>query len=94
MEDLGQLVKLRREKLDEFRGMGISPYINRYHVNTTTASLFEKYSGMSKEELDEKNSEYITAGRMQYQFCCILAGEPPVAGSKNSPNGQYLLLAR
>ena len=64
MEDLGQLVKLRREKLDEFRGMGISPYINRYHVNTTTSSLFEKYSGMSKEELDEKNSEYITAGRM------------------------------
>ena len=64
MEDLGQLVKLRREKLDEFRGMGISPYINRYHVNTTSSSLFEKYSGMSKEELDEKNSEYITAGRM------------------------------
>ena len=64
MEDLGQLVKLRREKLDEFREMGISPYINRYHVNATTAFLFEKYSGMSREELDEKKAEYITAGRM------------------------------
>ena len=64
MEDLGRLVKLRREKLDEFRGMGISPYINRFHVNTALSALFEKYSEMSKEELDEKNSQYITAGRM------------------------------
>jgi lysyl-tRNA synthetase, class II len=64
MEDLGQLVKLRHEKLDELREMGISPYINRFHVNTTLSSLFEKYSDLSKEELDEKNSEYISAGRM------------------------------
>ncbi len=64
MEDSGQLIKLRRKKLDEFRAMGISPYINRYPVNATTLSLSEKYSGMSREELDEKNSEHITAGRM------------------------------
>ena len=64
MEDLGRLIKLRREKLDELREMGISPYINRFHVNTTLSALVEKYSEKSKEELDEKNSEYITAGRM------------------------------
>ena len=64
MEDLGQLVKLRREKLDELRGMGISPYINRFNLNTTLNELVEKYSGKSKEELDEKSSEYIAAGRM------------------------------
>ena len=64
MEDLGQLVKLRREKLDELRGMEIPPYINRFHINTTLSALVEKYSEKSKEELDEKNSEYITAGRM------------------------------
>ena len=64
MEDLGQLVKLRHQKLDELREMGISPFINRFHVNTTLSSLIEKYSAMSKEELDEKNSEYIIAGRM------------------------------
>ena len=64
MEDLGQLVKLRHEKLDELRKMGISPYVNRFNINTTLSALFEKYSELSKEELDEKNSEYITAGRM------------------------------
>ena len=64
MEDLGQLVKLRREKLDELRGMEIPPYINRFHINTTLSALVEKYSEKSKEELDEKKSEYITAGRM------------------------------
>jgi lysyl-tRNA synthetase, class II len=64
MEDLGQLVKLRHEKLDELREMGISPYVNRFNINTNLSSLFEKYSEMSKEELDEKNSEYTTAGRI------------------------------
>lgn len=64
MEDSGRLIKLRLEKLDELREMGISPYINRFHVNTTLSALVEKYSEKSKEELDEKNSEYITAGRM------------------------------
>jgi lysyl-tRNA synthetase class 2 len=44
--------------------MGISPFINRFHVNATLSSLIDKYSAMSKEELDEKNSEYIVAGRM------------------------------
>ena len=57
MEDLGQLVKLRREKLDELRGMGISPYINRFHVNTTLSALTEKYSEKSKEELDDFKGE-------------------------------------
>jgi lysyl-tRNA synthetase, class II len=64
MEELGQLVKLRHEKLNELRELGISPYINRFHVNTTLSSLLEKYSEMSKEELDEKKSEYIAAGRI------------------------------
>ena len=64
MEDLGQLVKLRREKIDELRGMGVSPYANRFHINTTLSALVKKYSEKSKEELDEKSLEYITAGRM------------------------------
>jgi lysyl-tRNA synthetase, class II len=64
MEDLGQLVKLRRKKLDELREMKISPYINRFDINTTLSALLKKYSDKSKEELDGKNSQYITAGRM------------------------------
>ena len=64
MEDLGQLVKLRREKIDELRGMGVSPYANRFHISTTLSALVKKYSEKSKEELDEKSLEYITAGRM------------------------------
>ena len=34
MEDLGQLVKLRREKLDELRGMEIPPYMPTGFIST------------------------------------------------------------
>ena len=64
MEDLGQLVKLRHEKLKELREKGVSPYINRFSANTTILALIEKYSDLTKEELDEKGTEYIVAGRM------------------------------
>ena len=35
MEELGHLIKLRHEKLDDIRKKGISPYINRFKIDTT-----------------------------------------------------------
>ena len=35
MEELGHLIKLRHEKLDEMRKKGIAPLINRFKIDAT-----------------------------------------------------------
>ncbi len=64
MEELGNLIKIRHEKLDELRELGIEPYINRFKVDTVIRSLIRDYSDMTKEELEEKGFACITAGRI------------------------------
>ena len=54
MEELGHLIKLRHEKLDEIRKKGIAPYINRFKVDTAIHTLVQNFSAGTKEELDEK----------------------------------------
>ena len=55
MEELGHLIKLRHEKLDDLREKGISPYINRFKIDTKIQTLVQNFSGGTKEELDEKD---------------------------------------
>ena len=64
MEELGHLIKLRHEKLDEIRKKGIAPYINRFKVVTTIQTLVQNFSEGTKEELDEKGHTCILAGRI------------------------------
>ena len=64
MEELGHLIKLRYEKLDEIRKKGIAPYINRFKVDTTIQTLVQSFSEGTKEELDEKGHTCILAGRI------------------------------
>ena len=64
MEELGHLIKLRHEKLDEMRKKGIAPYINRFKVDTTIRTLVQNFSEGTKEELDEKGHTCILAGRI------------------------------
>jgi len=64
MEELGHLIKLRHEKLDEMRKKGIAPYINRFKVDTTIQTLVQNFSEGTKEELDEKGHTCILAGRI------------------------------
>ena len=44
MEELGHLIKLRHEKLQDLRGKGIAPYLTRYKIDTVIKSLVEKYA--------------------------------------------------
>ena len=64
MEELGHLIKLRHEKLDEIRKKGIATYINRFKVDTTIQTLVQSFSEGTKEELDEKGHTCILAGRI------------------------------
>ncbi len=64
MEEAGQLIKLRREKVDELRSRGISPFNNKFKVNAVVGDLIGEYNDHSKEALDEKAAVYIVAGRV------------------------------
>ena len=64
MEETGHLVKLRREKVEELRASGISPFNNKFKVNAAIGNLVRDYSDHLKEELTEKDVDVIIAGRM------------------------------
>ena len=64
MEELGHLIKLRHEKLQDLRENGIAPYIDRFKVDTAIQSLVDDFALESKEELDEKDHTCIVAGRI------------------------------
>jgi len=64
MEELGHLIKLRHEKLQDLREREIAPYIARFKVDTVIQSLVDDFALESKEELDEKDHTYIVAGRI------------------------------
>ena len=64
MEELGHLIKLRHEKLQDLREKGIAPYIDRFKVDTAIQSLVDDFALESKEELEEKDHTCIVAGRI------------------------------
>ena len=64
MEELGHLIKLRHEKLQDLRENGIAPYIDRFKVDTAIQSLVDGFALESKEELEEKDHTCIVAGRI------------------------------
>ena len=64
MEETGHLIKQRLEKTDELRAKGIRPFNNKFKVDTVIGSLVSDYSNDSKEELAEKDTGCVTAGRI------------------------------
>ncbi|WLR50930.1 lysine--tRNA ligase [Bacillus tianshenii] len=63
-EELNDLMRVRREKLQTLRDAGIDPFGKRFDRTHNTAQLREEYDQFSKEELDEKGAETIIAGRI------------------------------
>ena len=64
MEELGHLIKLRHEKLEDLREKGIAPYINRFKVDTVIQDLADEFTEETKEQLDEKDHKCVAAGRI------------------------------
>ncbi|MDD5594426.1 MAG: lysine--tRNA ligase [Candidatus Margulisbacteria bacterium] len=61
-EELSDLLKIRREKMEEFRAKGMEPYPYRYEKNASSAEIVKKYSNLKEHE--ESPEEVSIAGRV------------------------------
>ena len=64
MDEVSNLIKLRREKLDELKSRGVNPYLNHFKPNAMIADLIRDYADLEKEELESKKTSFILAGRI------------------------------
>ncbi|RED53080.1 lysine--tRNA ligase [Cohnella lupini] len=62
--ELGELLQIRRNKLDELRALGIDPFGTKFNRTHEAGKILEQYSELSKEELEEKEIEVSIAGRI------------------------------
>ncbi|WP_455048890.1 lysine--tRNA ligase [Mitsuokella sp.] len=61
VEDLNEMMKVRREKMEEFRAMGVQPFGHRYDVKDYAEPIKEKYANLEGEE---EGDEVQIAGRL------------------------------
>jgi lysyl-tRNA synthetase, class II len=61
-EELSDLLKIRRDKMDEFRAKGMEPYPYKFDKNISAAEILAKYSGLKEHE--ESPAEVAFAGRI------------------------------
>ncbi|NIQ02160.1 MAG: lysine--tRNA ligase, partial [Nitrospinaceae bacterium] len=64
MEDSGQLIKQRHEKLQELRQQGVEPFVHRFQVDARIGELLHAHSERSKEDLEERAIACTVAGRI------------------------------
>lgn len=63
-EELNEHMRVRREKLETYRGMGIDPFGGKFirtHLSNQLVELYDKYT---KEELEETEHRVTIAGRI------------------------------
>jgi lysyl-tRNA synthetase class 2 len=59
-----ELLQIRRNKLDELRGLGIDPFGQKFDVSHHAGEIIKAYEAGSKEELDEQAVKVSIAGRI------------------------------
>lgn len=64
MKEMSELLKLRREKLDEFAKEGINPFPNDFKVIHTSQEIRERFSKMEANDLEKVEEEFSLAGRI------------------------------
>ena len=60
-QDLNEMMRVRREKMDAFRSIGVAPFGHRFEVTDYAADLKEKYDSLAE---DEEGKEVYIAGRL------------------------------
>ncbi|MCM3750103.1 lysine--tRNA ligase [Paenibacillus pasadenensis] len=63
-QDLSELLRIRRAKLDELRDLGVDPFGSKFERSTTAGAISTEFGEFSKEELEEKSAEVRIAGRI------------------------------
>jgi lysyl-tRNA synthetase class 2 len=64
MKEVSELLKLRREKLDEFTKEGINPFPNDFKVIHTSQEIRERFEQMKANDLERVEEEFTLAGRI------------------------------
>ena len=64
MKEMSELLKLRREKLDEFAKEGINPFPNDFKVTHNSQEIRERFSKMEANDLEKVEEEFSLAGRV------------------------------
>jgi len=64
MDELSELLKLRRRKLDELLKEGINPFPNDFRVTHTTQEIRDQCGQKEAEELEKVDEEFSLAGRI------------------------------
>lgn len=62
--ELNELLVIRRNKLDELRGLGVDPFGSKYVRTHSTKEILTAYQDKTKEELDAEHHEVSIAGRI------------------------------
>lgn len=62
--ELSELLQIRRNKLDELRGMGIDPFGKKYDRTHNAGELVSKYDSFTHDELEEMAVPVKVAGRI------------------------------
>ncbi|MCY9666358.1 lysine--tRNA ligase [Paenibacillus alginolyticus] len=62
--ELNELLVIRRNKLDELRGLGVDPFGSKYVRTHSTKEILTAYQDKTKEELDAEQHEVSIAGRI------------------------------
>ncbi|UKS26260.1 lysine--tRNA ligase [Paenibacillus sp. HWE-109] len=62
--ELNELLVIRRNKLDELRGLGVDPFGGKYVRTHTAQEILAAYQDKTKEELDAEAVEVSIAGRI------------------------------
>nr|WP_247682045.1 lysine--tRNA ligase [Paenibacillus sp. Marseille-P2973] len=58
------MLQVRRDKLDELRGLGVDPFGGKYERTAMAGDILKQYDGLTKEELEEKQLKVSIAGRI------------------------------
>ncbi|AWB42844.1 lysine--tRNA ligase [Paenibacillus sp. CAA11] len=62
--EVSELLQIRRDKLDELRGLGVDPFGKKYERTHNAGDILNAYDGLTKEELEEKKVQVRIAGRI------------------------------
>ncbi|SFF43445.1 lysyl-tRNA synthetase, class II [Paenibacillus algorifonticola] len=63
-QELSELLQIRRDKLDELRGLGIDPFGSKFERSHNAKDIVSAYESFTKEELEEKAEQVSIAGRI------------------------------
>ncbi len=64
VQELNELLVIRRSKLDELKALGVDPFGSKYERTHSAQQILDAYEGMSKEELEALHAEVSLAGRI------------------------------